>query len=96
MAIVIEEQRSGTKIVTVITWLAILLGVGAAIYYVFFKKPQFIELSPPSNFSNTGELAKIELNPEEIINSPGFQSLKQYVTPLRPTNFGRQNPFLSF
>ena len=96
MAIVVHEQRSGVNIVRILIWLVILSVIGAIFYYIFFKKPELVEIVAPPNFQNTEELSKISLDPESVINSPIFQSLKQYITPPGPSNFGRPNPFLPF
>ena len=96
MAIVIEEEKNKIGIFTIVAWLVVLILIGSAVYYIFFKKPQYIELSPPSDFSNTAALSKVKLSPEEIVNSPNFQVLKQYITPPSTGNAGRQNPFLGF
>lgn len=96
MAIVVHEQRSGVNIVRILIWLMILSVIGAVFYYIFFKKPALVEIVAPPNFQNTQELSKINLDPESVINTPAFQSLKQYITLPSPSNFGRPNPFLPF
>ncbi|MBU6500334.1 MAG: hypothetical protein KGJ89_00695 [Patescibacteria group bacterium] len=94
MAIVLEEEKNKTNIVSIITWLAVLGIIVAAVYYIFFNQPQLVEVAAPANFQNVDPLSKIKLNPEDVINSQSFQSLKQYVAPPVPGNAGRDNPFV--
>jgi len=96
MAIVIEEEKNGTSVMGVVMWVVVFAIIIAAVYYVFFAQPQLVEVVAPANFKNINPLANINLNPEDVVNSRNFQSLKQYVTPSSPENFGRSNPFLPF
>ncbi len=97
MAIVVEERKnSGGGIVNFLIWLFILGSIASAVYYIFFASPGFVEVVAPHNFEATQEIAKIELNPREVLDDPRFQALQQYVT-LPPIGaFGRSNPFLGF
>jgi hypothetical protein len=94
MAIVVEEeQKSSSGLVSLIVWALIFIVVGVAVYYVFFKRPDLVEQATPS-LTNTAALSRIELKPDEVINSPNFQALRSYVEPLTPPSGGRANPFL--
>ncbi len=96
MAIIIEEKTNSSGIITFLIWLVILGVIGASMYYVFFKNPDLVEFSASSNFQNIQQLSKISINSDQLINSPQFQALKQYITVPTPDNIGRTNPFLSF
>ncbi|MEK9180562.1 MAG: hypothetical protein AAB897_04080 [Patescibacteria group bacterium] len=93
MAIIVEEERPQINITRMLMWLIILVIIGVAIYYIFFSQPQIVDVAIPSNFQNIDPLASINLNPEDVINGPEFQALKQYVTVPEPGNAGRLNPF---
>lgn len=96
MAIIIEEQRERLGFLNVLIWLVILLMLGAGTYYVFFKKPELYEVATPVNLESTQELVRITINPDDVIQSPQFQALKQYITPTQAVTVGRPNPFMSF
>ncbi len=96
MAIVIEEQRERFGFLNVLFWLIILIILGYATYYIFFKKPELYEVVTPVNFENISQLVNINLDPSETVSSPQFQTLKQYFTPPTTVNTGRTNPFISF
>lgn len=93
MAIIIEEEKNKIGIVKFLMWFLILIIIGVAGYYIFFAQPQLIEIVTPSNFKAIDPLAGINLNPEEVLNSQDFLSLKKYVTPPEPGNTGKTNPF---
>ncbi len=97
MAIILqEEKREGSSLMSIIVWLGILASIGAAVYYIFFKNAELVETIVPSTFENTAELARIRLNPDEVIGNPKFQALKPYITPVATKNAGRTNPFSGF
>ncbi|RJQ28894.1 hypothetical protein C4571_02530 [Candidatus Parcubacteria bacterium] len=96
MAIIVEEGKNKVNIGAILTWLVVILVLGLVAYYVFFQRPEFIELIPPSGLRDTTRLSKINLNSEEVLNNPQFQLLKQYISVPRSGNAGRENPFLSF
>lgn len=99
MAIVVEDEpKSRGGLVGLIVWGLVIIIVGVAVYYVFFKRPDLVEQATPANFSNTEALSKIDLKPDEVINSPSFQALvteeELGVQPLTSQSGGRANPFL--
>lgn len=96
MAIIVEEEKNKIGLVSILTWAAVLVIIGVTVYYIFFAKPEIIEVAVPSNFKNITPLSQIKLNPEDVINNPVFQSLKQYVSSPKVQSVGRANPFLPF
>ena len=95
MAIVIEEEKNGVSIVRIIVWFTPIVIFGVVVYYIFFAKPQLVDVAAPSTFQSVDRLAEINLNPEEIVNSSAFRSLRQNVSVPLPGNAGRANPFLA-
>lgn len=94
MAIVVEEEhKSSQGLVGLVVWGLVFIIVGVAVYYVFFKRPDLVEQATPS-LTNTEALSKINLQPDEVINSASFQALHSYVSPLTVQAGGRANPFL--
>lgn len=94
MAIVVEEeQKSRGGLVSLIVWALVFVVVGIAVYYVFFKRPDLVEQATPG-LTNTEALSKINLQPDEVINSESFRALRSYVQPLAAQGGGRANPFL--
>jgi len=94
MAILIEEQRDRGQWITIVIWLVIIVVIGFSAYYLFFKRPNYVEIAIPDNYKNTTELIKFNLRPDEVVNLPQFQALKQYVTVPALPSTGKANPFL--
>lgn len=99
MAIVVEEDRNRGNSLRILGWVAILILLGAAIYYIFFAAPELVTISPPANFQNIAPLSQITLHPEDVLNSAAFQALKPPAfplpTPQGPAAVGRVNPFIT-
>lgn len=99
MAIIIEEERSKTNLVSLLGWSAIVIILLVATYYIFFAAPDLVNIAPPANFQNITPLAQISLAPEEVLTSPAFQALEPpsfpLPTPQGPAAVGRANPFIA-
>ncbi|MEK7195198.1 MAG: hypothetical protein AAB655_00720 [Patescibacteria group bacterium] len=92
--VVVEEGKNKVNIVNVVLWFVVMTILGVAIYYIFFSRPELVEVVIPSNFKNVDSLATVNLDPNEVVSSKSFQSLKQYVQLPVPGNAGRSNPFM--
>jgi len=98
MAIVIEEEKNKSGLITAIIWIIVLAIIVAAIYYLFFSQPQLIEVVVPTNLQNAQNISKININPDLLNSNPVFNQLKPYniQSTSSGTNIGRSNPFLSY
>lgn len=99
MAIIIEERKSRASLVRLIGWLAVIVIIGVAAYYIFFAAPQLVIVSPSGGLQSIAPISQVTLHPEDVLNSPAFQSLKIPAFPLPspqgPAAVGRVNPFVS-
>lgn len=94
MAIVVEEEGKPRQNFTgLITGGIVFVVVALAVYYVFFKRPDLVDVATPTG-SNTAVLSQINLQPDEVINSPAFQALHPYTQPIATSTGGGANPFL--
>ena len=94
MAIVVEEENSRKGgMGGLLVWSVVFVVLAVSIYYIFFKRPDLVEVHTPANFENTVQLSKIKLDPERVVNDPLFISFKKYAEPLSPTPSARSNPF---
>ena len=95
MAIVVEEEKNTRAgIAGLLMWAVIIIAVIVAAYYIFFKRPELVELATPARFANIEQLLKEEIKPEEVLSNPRFRNLQPYVKPLAPPAGGSENPFL--
>ena len=94
MAIFVCEERGK------MFWLPIVLTVGVVIlifvgaYYLFFKQPQLLDLTAPTQVQKLTTISKINYDPSTVINSPAFRMLTQYNQLPSASTAGRPNPFL--
>ncbi|MEK7507924.1 MAG: hypothetical protein AAB602_02470 [Patescibacteria group bacterium] len=96
MAIIVsEEGEKKIDVVNLVIWISLLAIVGIAVYFLFFKKPPLVEVISPPSYKNIDPLAKADLSPDEVANSPDFKALKPYVPLPSPASVGRLNPFLT-
>lgn len=95
MAILVEEKRP-VNIMGILTVLIILVVVFVGGYYIFFKRPEAIEVILPSGLENINELSQIQFNPSEVVDGATFKLLRDYTTPLTTPVAGRENPFAPF
>lgn len=99
MAIIVEEEKTSTGIISFLGWASIAAIFLAAAYYVFFTAPPTVVITPPANLQTFVSISGANLNPQDILQDKSFQTLKQYVPPPVPTGpglVGRANPFVSF
>ena len=98
MAIIVEEEKNRSNLPSMLGWFVILVVALAAAYYVFFAAPPVAVVVPPAAFQSIAPLAQISFDPQSVVSSTAFQSLRQYVaepTSTGPTAVGRPNPFVS-
>ena len=96
MAIVVEEEHKSHQSLTgLITGGIVFVILAVAVYYVFFKRPDLVEVVTPANFANTAVLSHINLQPDEVINSAAFQALSTQVQPVATSTGTGANPFLA-
>jgi uncharacterized membrane protein len=94
MAILVEEEKRPVNWIGIITAIFIVVAVFVLAYFLFFKKPEIIDQVTPTGLSSINEISKIKFDPEAVVNSPTFNSLKDSTPKLTPRETpGKQNPF---
>ena len=93
MAIAIEEEKKQVNWFAFAMLTAIVAILSAAIYYLFFINPAFIEVALTDSLKTLEEITKIEFSVSEIANSSALKNLKQYVGPVFPEPAYNPNPF---
>lgn len=96
MAILVEQEKKPVNWFNVIGIIVLVAVIFAGAYFVFFKKPELIDVVVPGGLSDIKTLSQVQIDPAPVVNS-----LKQYFT----TNYGssitiptpgRSNPFVPF
>ncbi len=94
MAIIVEQEKKSVNWFAVVIAIVVIGVVFFGAYFLFFKRPDVIEVVTPGKLDQINKLSKISFQPEEVVNSPSFKSLRQYGSSTTPTQTqGRENPF---
>jgi len=94
MAIAIEKEKSKANWFGIIIFVLVLAAVIGIAYYLFFAATPFIETIVPTRLKSAGEIAKIEINPQELFDNPVFKNLRQYVNTIEVQPAYNPSPFL--
>jgi hypothetical protein len=93
MAIILEEEKKTTNWVGIIGIVAVLMVLSIGSYYLFFKKPELIEVIVPDRLRELNELSTTRFDPKVVVDSPTFRVLRDYALPLPAALKGREDPF---
>lgn len=94
MSIILEEERPQTNWFGIIGAIVVVAIVFIGSYYLFFKKPELIDVVVPSGLEHLNQLSQITaLDPQAVVNSSNFKMLRDFTTPLALPAAGRANPF---
>ncbi len=94
MAIVLEEEKKPINWTTIIAIGFIILVIFIGGYYVFFQRPELIEVVAPVELQRISSLSSLQFKPEEVIEAPEFKMLRRYGGSFSVTSkVGRDNPF---
>jgi hypothetical protein len=98
MAIIVEEEKTSSGIISFLGWASIIAILLVAAYYAFFGPVPTVVVAPPPGLQNLASISSADLNPQGIVQGSQFQSLKQHVPPpsaTGPAGVGRSNPFVA-
>lgn len=95
MAIVIEQENSGKGgLIKIVIWVIILMVILVGAYFLFFKHPDVIpSLAQPAGLKEVNVLSQVKLDPDAVVQSQAFQSLKPQAPDMPTPATGRSNPF---
>lgn len=96
MAIVVEEERRGPGIFSILGVVLVLGILFGGTYYLFFAPAPLVEIVAPQELEATSAVSKIELNFTGVTDSNLYRALKQYVQEPELGSAGRPNPFEPF
>ncbi|MCP6720200.1 MAG: hypothetical protein KJI72_02685 [Patescibacteria group bacterium] len=96
MAITIEQEKKPVNWVAILTAVVIVVVLFIGTYFLFFKKPELIEIVTPGTLQDVSKISKLSFDPESVLNSPTFKLLRQYGTGVTVPTPGRSNPFKPF
>lgn len=96
MAIIIEEEKKSFNWVAVLSTLIIVAVVFVGSYFLFFTKPELIEVVIPGELQNLSKISSISFDVESVIASQTFKLLRKSSDDVTPGAPGKNNPFKPF
>lgn len=97
MAIIVEAEKKPINWLGLLSAVVVVAVLFVGSYYLFFKKPELIELVIPQNYENIKQLSGLNLDSSAVLDSVFFKlPPKQYGTDLGLSVPGRSNPFEPF
>lgn len=97
MAILVEEEKKPVNWFSLVVAVLFVLIVFVGGYYVFFRKPELIEVVIPQSLDQVNKLSKVSINTEKVFDSVFFKlPPKQYGFDLTSEVPGKSNPFTPF
>ena len=103
MAIVLEDEKKGVSLVTVLSIIVVVGIVFFGAYYLFFTKPELIEVVVPQSLQNVQGISHLTFDPKTAFDSDSgekssqvFRTLRKFGEALPLPTPGRTNPFKAF
>jgi hypothetical protein len=97
MAIVFEQERKPVNWFAIFSILFIVIFVIVGAYFLFFTESPRIDLVLPPALEQADQISDLEfIDPQPILTSSAYKSLRVYVGPPAIGSLGRANPFLQF
>ena len=96
MAIIVQEEKKPTNWFNIVIIAIFIVVLFLVMYFVFFKKPELVEVVVPSKLQNLNQISQARLDPGPVIDvvqkyfSNNFNDSVVIPTP------GRANPFSPF
>jgi hypothetical protein len=97
MSIIVEEERKKVNWFSLFAVIVIAGVLFAGVYFLLFQKPELIEIVLPSELQGISSISRLSFDPEGIMDSAAFKSLRRYGSNVQSTQTpGRENPFRPF
>ena len=95
MAIELNEKPKKGINWKIIIIVAVILGVVLlAAYFLFFAPTPRFDVSTPPSLKTARDISTSSVDPENVVNSQAFKSLRNYAPLPSVGLIGRDNPFL--
>jgi flagellar basal body-associated protein FliL len=96
MAIMVEQDKKPVNWINVIAIVVFIVLVFAVAYFIFFNKPQLIDVVLPGNLKSINTLSQVQIDPTPVVQSLQKYFTTNYGSSLTIPTPGRTNPFTPF
>ncbi len=96
MAIVVEDEKKQLNWVAILSTLFIIIVVFVGSYFLFFTKPELIEVVIPGELKSLGDISAINFDAKGVVESSIFKLLRRGEDAPTPPSAGKNNPFKPF
>jgi hypothetical protein len=96
MAIVVEQEKKPVNWINIAGITVFVLFVFALAYYLFFKKPESIEVVLPSKLQTIDSISKIQVDATPVVNNLNKYFITNFSSETATSEAGRENPFVPY
>ncbi len=96
MAIIVEQEKKPVNWVNVVAIVVFVVLVFAVAYFVFFNKPELIDVVLPGGLRNINTLSQVQVDPSPVVTTLQKYFTTNYNSPITIPTPGRTNPFAPF
>ncbi|MCL4400325.1 hypothetical protein M1506_03570 [Patescibacteria group bacterium] len=96
MAIIVQEEKKPVNWLNLIVVVVFVVLIFAVAYFIFFNKPEFIDVVLPGNLKDINTLSQVQINPGPVVDELQKYFTTNYNPSLVPPAPGRANPFVPF
>ncbi len=96
MAIIVEQEKKPVNWLNLTVVIVFVVLIFALAYFVFFKKPELIDVVLPGNLNKINTLSQVQVDPGPVVNTLQKYFTTNYGSSLTIPTPGRTNPFTPF
>jgi hypothetical protein len=96
MAIQIEQEKKQINWFNLILVALFIVILFLLTYFIFFKKPELIDVVAPGSLQSINQIAQIQLDPMPVVQTLNKYFTGNYGSALNIPTPGRSNPFAPY
>ncbi len=96
MAIIVEQDKKPVNWFNVVVILTVVVVLFAVVYFIFFSKPELIDVVVPGSLNNIKQLSLVQVDPAPVVSTLNKYFTGNFGTSLTIPAPGRPNPFLPY
>ncbi len=96
MAIQIEQEKKQINWFNLILVALFIVILFLLTYFIFFKKPELIDVVAPGSLQSINQIAQIQLDPMPVVQTLNKYFTGNYGSVLNIPTPGRSNPFAPY